>query len=80
MRLALAVLLVVASASAAAAESAKVSVARERINKAWDERIEKIQNARIEAGCKAEAKKTYTAVHFRKRRAFVRDCIEQAHR
>ena len=80
MRLALAVLLVaaVAVAPASAVDKAKVLEVRERINKAWDVRIEKIRIKQIESKCKAEAKKKYFAIRFKKRRAFVRDCIEQA--
>jgi hypothetical protein len=35
---------------------------------------------RIEAGCKADAKKYYSTIHFRKRRAFVKHCIDRAYR
>ena len=35
---------------------------------------------RIEAGCKVEAKKYYSAIHFKKRRAFVKHCIERTYR
>ena len=35
---------------------------------------------RIEAGCKADAKKYYSAIHFRKRSAFVKRCIDRAYR
>ena len=35
---------------------------------------------RIEAGCKADAKKYYSAIHFQKRRAFVKHCIDRAYR
>lgn len=35
---------------------------------------------RIEAGCKADAKKYYGVIHFKKRRAFVKRCIERAYR
>ena len=41
---------------------------------------ETIWHERIEAGCKADAKKYYSAIHFQKRRAFVRRCIERAYR
>ena len=35
---------------------------------------------RIEAGCKADAKKYYSALHFKKRRTFVKNCVERAYR
>ena len=35
---------------------------------------------RIDAGCKADAKKYYSAIHFQKRRAFVKHCIDRAYR
>jgi len=35
---------------------------------------------RIEAGCKAEAKRYYSAVHFKKRRLFIKHCIDRAYR
>ena len=35
---------------------------------------------RIEAGCKADAKKYYSALHLKKRRAFVKNCVERAYR
>ena len=49
---------------------------------AYRARIQKI-NARmlrkqIEADCKAKAKKTYSAIHFQKRRTFVEDCTARA--
>ena len=34
---------------------------------------------RIEAGCKADAKKYYSAIQFKKRRAFVKHCIDRAY-
>jgi hypothetical protein len=56
-------------------------VRRERmnkINKVWDEQIERIRRIQIEAGCKVEAKKQYSAIRFRKRRLFLEDCIDKA--
>jgi hypothetical protein len=56
-------------------------VRRERmnkINKVWDEQIERIRRIQIEAGCNVEAKKQYSAIRFRKRRLFVEDCIDKA--
>ena len=41
---------------------------------------ETIWYERIEAGCKADAKKYYSAIHFQKRRAFVKRCIDRAYR
>jgi hypothetical protein len=35
---------------------------------------------RIEAGCKADAKKYYSAIQFQKRRAFVKNCVDRAYR
>jgi hypothetical protein len=35
---------------------------------------------RIEAGCKADAKKYYSAIHFKKRRAFVKHCVDRSYR
>jgi len=35
---------------------------------------------RIEAGCKADARKYYSAIHFKKRRAFVKHCVGRAYR
>jgi len=35
---------------------------------------------RIEAGCKADAKKYYSAIHFQKRRTFVKNCVNRAYR
>jgi hypothetical protein len=82
MRFALAVLLLVAAtAPSGAADEPKNSLkARDRINKVWDERLAKIRDNQIEAKCKADAKKQYAAIRFKKRRLFVQDCIEQAYR
>lgn len=35
---------------------------------------------RIQAGCRAEAKRYYSAVRFKKRRAFVKHCVDRAYR
>ena len=35
---------------------------------------------RTEAYCKAEARRYYTVLHFKKRRLFVRRCINRAYR
>ena len=52
---------------------------QERFNKGWDVQLESWQ-ARTEGRCRAEAKKRYSAIHFRKRRMFVANCINQARR
>jgi hypothetical protein len=81
MRLIFAVLFVVAAAAPAGAmDKSKAAEVRERINKAWDQRLDKMWLARTQAACKAEARKKYSAIRFNKRRAFVQDCIEQARR
>ena len=41
---------------------------------------ETIWYERIEAGCKSDAKKYYSAIQFKKRRAFVKHCIDKAYR
>jgi len=82
MRLALAVLFAItAIAPACAVEQPKSSDAgklRQGIAKGWE--ILKESRPPIEVQCKAEAKKRYYAVFFRKRRMFVKDCIERASR
>jgi hypothetical protein len=84
MRLALAVLFVIAAVVPIEAQenpksSADVRRDRiERVNKVWDAQIEKMRGAQIAAKCKAEAKKQYSGIHFKKRRLFVQNCIEQA--
>jgi hypothetical protein len=35
---------------------------------------------RIETGCKADAKKYYSAIQFKKRRIFVKNCVARAYR
>ena len=48
-------------------------------NEAWSERVSKIndrvQRKKLTAACKAEAKRKYAAIHFQKRRMFVKDCV-----
>jgi hypothetical protein len=50
----------------------------------WANAVEKSSDAvwleRIEAGCKADAKKYYSVIHFKKRRAFVKRCVDRANR
>ena len=41
---------------------------------------ETIWYERIEAGCKADAKKYYSAIQFNKRRTFVKRCVDRAYR
>ena len=84
MRLALAVLFMIAAVVPIEAQESPRSspdLRRERIdrvNRVWDARIERMRGAQITAKCKADAKKQYSAIHFRKRRMFVIKCIEQA--
>ena len=59
-------LVLVSAPSASAAEKPKSS--------------ETIWYERIEAGCKLDAKKYYSAIQFKKRRAFVKHCIDRAYR
>ena len=51
---------------------------RGRINNVWDEGLKRIWLRQIEAGCKADAKKQYSAIRFNKRRAFVDQCMAKA--
>ncbi len=88
MRLALAVLFVAAAVMPIGAQEKpqenpknSTDVRRERIdrvNKGWDAQIERMRRAQTAAKCKADAKKQYSAIHFKKRRAFVKICIEQS--
>jgi len=83
MRVAFAVLLVAAvtaPVSAVAQQPKNFEVRRERVNKVWDEQIEKIRTRRVASDCRAEAKKRFSAIRFNKRRQFVASCIEQARR
>jgi len=41
---------------------------------------ETIWHERIEAGCKSDARRYYSAIYFQKRRAFVKRCVERAYR
>ena len=61
-----ALLILVATSPAGAAQKPKSS--------------ETIWAERIGAGCKADAKKYYSAIQFKKRRTFVKNCIERANR
>ena len=86
MRRALAALFVVAAVVPTSAEEnpkSSAEVRRERIdrvNKVWDAQFEKIRDAQTAAKCKADAKKQYSAIHFKKRRIFLQNCIVQASR
>jgi ABC-type sugar transport system substrate-binding protein len=60
--------LILATALAAPAQAAKAKSS----DAVWYDRIV--------AGCKAEAKKYYSAIHFRKRQRFVKHCIDRAYR
>jgi hypothetical protein len=87
LTLALAILLVAAAVVPTGAQESQqanpkssADVRRERIdrvNKGWDAQIERLRGAQIAAKCKADAKKKYSAIHFKKRRMFVTNCIEQ---
>jgi hypothetical protein len=82
MRLALASLIVVVALASVRAEDApkRAIEVRDRVNKIWDAQIEKIRGAQIAAKCKADAKKQYSAIRFKKRRIFLQNCIAQASR
>jgi hypothetical protein len=53
---------------------------QQKVNKGWDERLDLIRSQQVAADCKAAAKKRYSAVRFKKRRAFVKNCIDNAAR
>lgn len=61
-----------------AQDKPKLGEARERVNKAWDERIARMLRAHIEAECKAESKKAYSAFRYKKRQHFVEECVSKA--
>jgi hypothetical protein len=52
---------------------------QERFNKGWDVQVENMQN-RLEARCKAKARKRYSAIHPMKRRKYAKACIERERR
>ena len=87
MRLAFALLFVVAAVGPAGAQEPKKSdevlrqrlLLQERFNKGWDVQLENA-NDRIEGRCKAEAKKRYSAIHPIKRRKFQKECMDRARR
>ena len=67
----------------AAPEPIKSPTTQDKYQDAYRQRInkinERIQRKQIEAACKAEAKKAFSAIHFRQRRSFIRDCIARTH-
>ena len=87
MRLAFALLFVVAAVGLTGAQEPKKSdevlrqrlLLQERFNKGWDVQLENA-NDRIEGRCKAEAKKRYSAIHPIKRRTFQKECMDRARR
>ena len=50
----------------------------------WARAAQKTSDAiwyeRIETDCKAQAKRYYSAIRFKKRRAFVKHCVERVYR
>jgi hypothetical protein len=88
MRLALALLLVVAATGMATAQQDSKEreqmlrqrlLLQERFNKGWDVQMENAHD-RIEGRCKGEARRRYSAFHPIKRRRFIKDCIARARR
>ena len=67
----------------AAPEPIKSPTTHDHYQEAYRQRInkinERIQRKQIEAACKAEAKKAFSAIHFRQRRSFIRNCIARTH-
>jgi hypothetical protein len=67
----------------AAPEPIKSPTTQDKYQDAYRQRInkinERIQRKQKESACKAEAKKAFSAFHFRQRRSFIRDCIARAH-
>ena len=67
----------------AAPEPIKSPTTQDHYQEAYRQRInkinERIQRKQIEAACKAEAKKAFSAIHFRQRRSFIRNCIARTH-
>jgi hypothetical protein len=88
MRLVLAPLLLVAAVGLAQAQNNTKNsdeilrqrlLLKERFNKGWDVQVENSQD-RIEAKCRAEARRAYSVIHPIKRRKFVKDCIARKRR
>ena len=88
MRTVLALLLLMASGVLAEAQDSPkgTDILRQRmliqqkVNKGWDERLDLIRTQQITAECQAEAKKRYAAIRFKKRKAYVKNCVESARR
>jgi hypothetical protein len=49
-----------------------------RINRGWDKQVERMRRAKIEADCKVEAERAYSAIRFNKRRQFAEECVRNA--
>ena len=49
-----------------------------RVNKVWDQQLERMRRAKVEADCKAAAEKEYSAIRFNKRAQFKEECIKKA--
>ncbi len=88
MRLVFALLILVAAVGLAHAQTSTKNsdevlrqrlLLKERFNKGWDVQVENSQD-RIEAKCRAEARRTYSVIHPIKRRKFVKDCIARRRR
>jgi hypothetical protein len=88
MRLALALLFLIAAIAPAGAQgNGKHSdevlrqrlLLQERFNKGWDVQMENAR-ARLEPRCRAEAWKRFSAIHPLKRRRYIKDCIARARR
>src|SRR5262249_32984611 len=73
-------LILLVAGAAAAQDAPKKSDTRDRINKAWDAQLDRMWRQKVETDCKAQAKERYSAIHFKKRRMFIKNCIEQARR
>jgi len=78
------VLLVVAAVLVAAAPSFAQEqrkdrkAIQDRVNKVWDQQLERMRRNKLEADCKAEAEKAYSAIRFNKRAEFKEECIKKA--
>ena len=79
MRIALVILVAICAVpSSSAMGQSKSSEVRERVNKVWDDRLNRMLQAKIQADCRAEAEKAYSAIRFKKRRTFVEECVQKA--
>ena len=88
MRLLLAFLFVAAAVGFACAQGAPNKsdevlrqriLLKERFNKGWDVQVENAQD-RVEARCKAEARRHYSVIHPIKRRKFEQECMDRKRR